>query len=138
MLDLDDRIVLTPRLVRRDHLQGAWWPTSTDVTAELKWMLSTAVAQQHVVTGVTLNRDEWPDAPLVVRALTTKNPTVNWYGLAEANLAVLHGRNGRLALLVVPPETPDEVAHAAMRMASTPGNLLTTAETMSEAYARAA
>lgn len=138
LLEPDDRLVFARRPNRRDHFQGAWWPTSTDVTRQLQWLLTTDAAQALGITGVTLNRDEWPNAPLVVRALATKNPNVNWYGLTESNLAVLHGKTGRLSLLVVPPETPEGVAQTAMGMASAPGNLLGTAETLSQAYARAA
>jgi hypothetical protein len=87
------------------------------------------------VLGVALNREEWPDAPLVLQPLpTTRGPKISWYGLTEPHLAMLYcsGHN-QIALLVLPPDTPEEVALTAMLMAAAPGNCLTTTETLARA-----
>ena len=130
----DTRLVIAERLARRDHLHGAWWPHSTNIERELAPLLSLALTRLHTVLGVTLNRDEWPGAPLILQPLTTRSPKISWYGLTEPHLAVLHcGGHNRIALLVLPPDTPEEVALTAMLMASTPGNCLTTTETLTGA-----
>ena len=128
------RLVIAERPARRDHLQGAWWPHTADIEAELAPMLKLAVTRLHAVLGVTLNRDEWPGAPLLLQPLATRSPKIGWYGLAEPQLAILHcaGHN-RIALLVLPPDTPEEVAVTAMLMAAAPGNCLTTTETLARA-----
>jgi hypothetical protein len=130
----DTRLVIAERLARRDHLHGAWWPHTTDIEAELGPMLSRALPRLHAVLGVTLNRDEWPGAPLLLQPLPTRNPKISWYGLTEPHLAVLHcsGHN-RIALLVLPPETAEEIAVTAMLMTAAPGNWLTTTETLVKA-----
>ncbi|HEY2297973.1 MAG TPA: DUF5994 family protein [Jatrophihabitans sp.] len=130
----DTRLVIAERLVRRDHLHGAWWPHTTDIEHELAPMLSRALTRLHAVLGVTLNRDEWPGAPLILQPLPTRSPTVSWYGLTEPHFAVLHcGGHNRIALLVLPPETPEEVAVTAMLMTAAPGNHFTTTETLARA-----
>jgi hypothetical protein len=130
----DVRLVITERPVRRDHLHGAWWPHTTDIERELAPMLSLAVTRLRAVLGVSLNRDEWPGAALELRSPSMTRIRVSWYGLTESHLAVLHcGGQNRIALLVLPPDTPKEVALTAMLMASSPGNSLTTAETLTSA-----
>jgi hypothetical protein len=130
----DTRLVIAERLARRDHLHGAWWPHSTDIEHELAPMLSLALTRLHAVLGVTLNRDEWPGAPLVLQPLPVRSPKISWYGLSEPHLAMLHcGAHNRIALLVLPPDTPGELARTAMLMAAAPGNRLTTTETLARA-----
>jgi Family of unknown function (DUF5994) len=130
----DTRLVIAERLTRRDHLHGAWWPYTTDIERELAPMLSVAVTRFRAVIGVALNRDEWPGAPLLLQPLATGRPKISWYGLTEPHLAMLHcGGHNRIALLVLPPDAPEQVALTAMLMASAPGNCLTTTETLAKA-----
>ena len=131
---LDARLVIAERPARRDHLHGAWWPHTTEIERELAPMLSLAVRRFPAVLGVALNRNEWPDAPLVPQSLATSRTKISWYGLSEPHLAVLHcGGHNRIALLVLPPDALEQVALSAMLMASTPGNCLTTMETLARA-----
>jgi hypothetical protein len=135
----EPRLVIAERPVRRDHLHGAWWPYTTDIERELAPMLSVAMTRLRAVLGVALNRDEWPGAPLVLQPLATSRTKISWYGLTEPHLAMLHcGGHNRIALLVLPPETPEEIALTAMLMASAPGNCLTTTETLTSAQAHSA
>lgn len=128
------RLVIAERPARRDHLHGAWWPYSTDIERELAPMLEIAITKLQAVLGVALNRDEWPGAPMVFQPLATSRPTISWYGPNEPHLAVLHcGRQGRIALLVLPPDTAEGVALTAMFMASAPGNCLSTTDTLVKA-----
>jgi hypothetical protein len=130
----DTRLVIAERLTRRDHLHGAWWPYTTDIERELAPMLKLAITRSRAVLGVTLNRDEWPGAPLLLQPLATSSPKISWYGLTEPHLAMLHcGGHNRIALLVLPPDAPEEIALTAMLMASTPGNCLTTTDTLAKA-----
>lgn len=59
---------------------------------------------------------------------------MSWYGLPESDLVVLHVDGmRRINLLVVPPDTPESVAIAAMLMASAPGNRRTPADVLKAA-----
>lgn len=135
----DTRLVIAERRARRDHLHGAWWPYSTDIEHELAPMLTRALIRVQAVLGVTLNRDEWPGAPLLLQPLPTRSPKISWFGLTEPHLAMLHcGGQNRIALLVLPPDTPEAVAVIAMLMTTAPGNRLTTTETLARARERGA
>jgi hypothetical protein len=129
------RLVIAERPTRRDHLHGAWWPRSTQIAVELGPMLTIVGTRFRSVFGVVLNRDEWPVAGGSWHPLGASSVKVSWYGLPESNLAILHcGDQWRIWLLVLPPDTPEAVALAATFMACSPGNSLTTAETLVRAH----
>lgn len=97
-------------------------------------MLILAGSRFPIVLGVALNREEWLDGAGSWQPLGLSRVRVSWYGLPEANLAVLHCANQRrIWLLVLPPDTREEVALAATFLACTPGNSLTTTQTLAKA-----
>jgi Family of unknown function (DUF5994) len=132
------RIVIAQRPTLRDHLHGAWWPYTTDIEHELAPMLAAVVPRFRAVVGVMLNRDEWPTAALNWLPAHAGRLKISWYGLPESHLVVLHcSEQRRISLLLLPPDTPEEIAVTATLMASTPGNGLTTNETLSIAREQA-
>ena len=101
-------------------------------------MLTQAASRVNTVLGLSLNRDDWPGAPISVPTTFMRTPKISWYGLEEPHLALLHASGPtRLALLVLPPDTPEEVALTAMLMTTSPGNCLGTTATLSLAWERA-
>jgi Family of unknown function (DUF5994) len=134
----EPRLAIARRPTRRDHLHGAWWPHSSDLDQELAPMLTLVAARFGAVLGVMLNREEWPDVALAGQLARTGKTKISWYGLAESHqMVLLCGQSRRLALLVLPPETPEPVALTATLMACAPGNALTTDETLARARAEA-
>lgn len=132
----EPRLVIAHHLVVADHLHGAWWPRSTDVNLEIAPLLRTLTERYRAVLGVALNRDEWPGAPLTLQPSTIGRTKIAWYGLTERNLAVARfDQHRRIRLLVVPPDTAEEIALTATLMAATPGNDLTTADVLARAHA---
>lgn len=130
----EPRLVLAQRPTRRDRLHGAWWPRTTDIEQELEPMLSVLCARFNVVLGVMLNRDEWPGALLAGQSARVGKAKISWYGLAEPHLVVVVCGDGRrIALLLLPPETPEQIALTASLMASASGNALGTDETLAKA-----
>lgn len=98
-------------------------------------VVNTRFASVH---GVTLNRDEWPDADPTGKHARLGRTKISWYGLAEAHQMVLFCSQGRrLALLILPPDTPEAVALTATLMACAPGNVLRTDETLARAATEA-
>lgn len=117
------RLVLADHPNPRDHLHGAWWPRTLVVVDEVAQLISALASRNHTVRGMTLNRDEWPGAPLVMPASLAAKFRLGWYGLPEAHLAVLHlDQQRKRTLLVVPPSTPESIAVTAMLMSARPGN----------------
>lgn len=139
MAVLEARLTLSERPAIRDHLHGAWWPRSADITAELAPLLRAVAGRMRVVVGVALNRNEWPGAPLVLPSMSLGRTKVSWYALVEPHLIVLRADQlRRFALLIVPPNTQEDIALTAMLMASRPGNILTTTDVLAHAHATGA
>jgi hypothetical protein len=134
----EPRLVIARRPSRRDHLHGAWWPYTTNIELELAPMLTEVAARFPTVLGVMLNRDEWPSVPPVTPPIRAGNAKISWYGLPEPHLMVLRcGQYRRIAILVLPPDTPEAIAVMATLLASAPGNALTTKQTLAKARAQA-
>lgn len=132
----EPRLVIAEHPALRDHLHGAWWPRSNDITSELAPLLRVVAGRVRVVLGVALNRNEWPDAPLALQSTTTGRVKVTWYGLNEPHLMILRLDHARkYSLLIVPPDTPEDVALTAMLMASRPGNGSSTTDVLAHALA---
>lgn len=130
----EPRLVITQRPTRRDHLHGAWWPYSTNIELELGPLLTATATRFRAVLGVMLNREEWPGAPASRQPAGAGRTKLSWYGLPEPHLVVLYCVDQRrIALLLLAPDTPEQVALTATLMASTPGNGLSTTETLARA-----
>jgi hypothetical protein len=135
----DVRLLMAEHPALRDHLHGAWWPRSADISRELPPLLHAVATRGPTVLGVALSRAEWPDAPLEVHTSIAGRVRVSWYGLSEPNLMVLSlNRQRKLALLVVPPDTREDIALTAMLMAVRPGNDCRATEVLAHAHDDAA
>ena len=116
-------------------LDGAWWPRSRDLGAELPSL--TAVLEAlwgRRITRVTVNPTHWPVVPGRV-PVTGHVVKVGWF-LAEQDpheLMLLSYRRGRWNLLGVPPQTPPATAAWLMAAACDPLGTSTASRLMAEA-----
>ncbi|MFF3494482.1 DUF5994 family protein [Streptomyces sp. NPDC002795] len=99
-------------------IDGAWWPRSYDLPAELPSLLAGLPRTWGHVASVMFNGTVWSPAPgrmfvagEVVRL--RRNPTAT----ADTVVLLAPGR-GRWDLLVVPPETAEEAAEPIMARAA--------------------
>lgn len=118
-------------------LDGAWWPRSRDLAAELPSLTAVLEPQWGRITRVTVNPTHWPVVP---RKVTVAGHVVNvgWF-LAEQDpheLLLLSYRLGRWNLLVVPPLTDPASAAWLMAAASDPRGTSTASRLMEEAARR--
>jgi hypothetical protein len=110
---------LKPKAPRSGHVDGAWWPHSDDLNAELPDLLAVLSVRLGPIDRVLFDVDEWakPTPKLFAggRAVrldgTPRRPagTVEVVGLAD----------GRITLLVVPPNSEPDGAHDALMAAAT-------------------
>ena len=131
--------MLSARPTARDHLHGAWWPHTENIDQELTSLLQALTERRQVARGISLNREEWPGAPLIMSLPGASRLKIGWYGLTEPHLVIVHLVDQRRRnLLIVPPKTPGRVALAAMLMAVAPGNEQGTMALLGQAAATSA
>ena len=118
------RLRLDPQPSRTTVLDGAWWPRSTDVVAELATLMDELSGTRGQITHVLLNTTGW-DLPHPRRATTGQGTVrLGWFTSQPTGLVTLicdFGRD-RFDLLVVPPDTSRTSADAAMAAAADAGD----------------
>ncbi len=114
---LQPRLALKPDAGPGSHVDGGWWPWSTDPATEFP-MLIRAMAARSPVRRVSYQLDTWGHAE---RRLTVDGTTVRMEGFRTTRpdaVTVIGPNLTRSRLLVVPPDTPDDIARAVLRAAS--------------------
>jgi hypothetical protein len=115
-------------------IDGAWWPRSRDLAAELPALVAVLDPLWGRITHVTVNPTFWPVVPrwVPVHGHVVK---VGWFRAEQDphKLLLLSYTVGRWDLLVIPPETSDVTAARLMTTATDPSWSLTASGLMQEA-----
>ncbi|MER5440145.1 DUF5994 family protein [Streptomyces sp. NPDC002790] len=116
----------------RGLLDGAWWPRSRDLAAELPGLADALDPLWGRITRVAVNPMLWPVVP---RKVTVHNRVmrIGWFTpeLDPHKLLLLSNGAGRFDVLVIPPETDAASAARLMRAAcATDGPPLTATDLM--------
>jgi hypothetical protein len=118
------RLRMEPSGSRRTLLDGGWWPRSTDPVAELPGLVLAIDKLRGPVTRLMLSAAGWHGRP---RRLGVAGRVLRLGYFASQPISLLTATcdNGeRVDLLVVPPDTADRTADAAMILAATTTNLV--------------
>ncbi|MFF3494483.1 DUF5994 family protein [Streptomyces sp. NPDC002795] len=116
---------LTPRFALSPTggglLDGAWWPRSRDLTAELPALADVLAPLWGRVTRVAVNPMLWPVVPRKV-TVGDRVLKIGWFtpDLDPHTMLLLSLGNGRRDLLVIPPETSEASAARLMAAACDP------------------
>jgi hypothetical protein len=98
---------------RKGVLDGAWWPRSRDITAELPALIAALTEHLGPVTRVGLDAQAWE--PLPTRLVVDDRVVhIDSFPVGDATVLVTRGDQDHFSLLVVPPHTAPEAARAAM------------------------
>ena len=97
-----DRLSLKPESATTGFVDGAWWPTSRDLAAEMPSLLAALGDRAGVVERVSYNIDAWNAVPRKVRVDGHVVRMGGFRSQSAATLKVL-GEPRTLTLLVVPP-----------------------------------
>ncbi|MCV7218767.1 hypothetical protein H7J51_26265 [Mycobacterium crocinum] len=112
------RLRLKPKAPRSGSVDGAWWPHSDDLAAELPDLLAVLSVRLGGIDRVLYRMDAWTNTP---RRLVVGDRAVrlDGYRLQVINtIEVLGLDRGRITLLVVPPHTDADDAHTTMMAAA--------------------
>ncbi len=115
------RLRLKPKAPTTGWVDGGWWPRSRDLAAELPRLLTVLSVRLGPIERVSYHVGDW--AP-TVRKISFGDGIVRLAGYRSQHadtVDVLAARQ-RVTLLVVPPETTAETAHAALMAAGHRGS----------------
>ncbi|WP_327284501.1 DUF5994 family protein [Streptomyces sp. NBC_01205] len=118
------RLSLMPNTLLASQLDGAWWPYSRDLEAELPALAAALDEPWGRITRVSVNPSRWPVVPRTV-AVDGRVLHVGWFTEQDPDkLILLSYTVGRWDLLVIPPETEPAAAARLMATAAIPGSVL--------------
>lgn len=122
---LPTRLALAPARTSTGLLDGAWWPLTRDLEAELPLLVDALEERWGRLTRVMVNPTRWPVVPRKVAAARHTLHVGRFAELDPDKVILLSHRVGRCDLLVIPPETEPAPAARLMAAAAIPGSLLT-------------
>ncbi|HEX5144280.1 MAG TPA: DUF5994 family protein [Mycobacterium sp.] len=117
------RLHLDPTGSHRALLDGGWWPRTTAPATELADLVLAIDRIGKPITRLVLSASGWADHP---RRLSVAGRVVRlgfFTSQPDDLLTAFCGNGERVDLLVVPPDTPADVAGAAMLRAADPSNV---------------
>ena len=103
------------------HVQGAWWPHSTRLTAELPELLDALAVRLGPVARVSYHHSDWSSAPRHTVPAET-DAAVDAEAESPHTVTVYGEGFGRLTLLVIPPYTDPSDAYETVITASSAGD----------------
>jgi hypothetical protein len=115
------RLQLKPEAPSTGHVDGAWWPHSRDLVAELSALLEALAVRLGRVEGVSYHLADW-GVTARKTAVDGAFVRVAGYRTQPADTVDVIGVAGRVTLLVVPPEADSATAGRAMTAAARVGN----------------
>ncbi|WP_055489527.1 DUF5994 family protein [Streptomyces sp. TP-A0356] len=107
---------------REGVLDGAWWPRSRDLGAELPALLSALTEHLGPVTRVGLDAGAWEALPTRM-VVDDRVVHIDSFPVGDDTVLITRGDGDLFSLLVVPPNAKPEAAHAAMAQAVRADNI---------------
>ncbi|PRC47485.1 hypothetical protein C6A85_84715 [Mycobacterium sp. ITM-2017-0098] len=102
------------------YVDGAWWPHSADLSAELPDLLAVLSVRLGDVSRVMYNRSEWATAPRKLR-VDDQMVRLDGYDRQPVNtVGVVDSFGANINLLVIPAQTSADDAHDVMMAAAAP------------------
>ncbi|MET8247360.1 DUF5994 family protein [Streptomyces sp. NPDC005202] len=99
-----------------DHhgiLDGAWWPRSRNIAAELPGLITALTERLGPVVRIGVDSDAWDWLPTRM-IIDDQVVHIDAFSVGDGTLLVTHGNEELFSLLVIPPDAPPDAAHAAM------------------------
>ena len=108
------RLKLKPRAPTTGYVDGAWWPRSRELSAELPALLAVLAIRLGRIERVSYNLTTWDTAPRHLPVDGHQLRLGGFHAQHPHTVDVIGPDGSRLTLLVVPPETNPATAHQAL------------------------
>jgi hypothetical protein len=130
------RLRLKPKAPASGFVDGAWWPRSDDLAAELPDLLSVLSVRLGPIDRVLYKLGEWAKAPAKL-AVADRSVRLDGYRhQPDHRIEVLGLNRDAIVLLVISPSTSPEDAHLAMLAAAGRDNASTVEQLLSGSRSR--
>jgi len=130
------RLQLRPSGPITGHVDGAWWPRSRDLAAELPALLEAIGPQMRPVGRISYNPADWDPAPRRV-VVGAESVRLGWYRLMPAGTVDVISGLRRLTLIVVPAGTAADIADGLLSRAGNADNVADVATLLEPSVASA-
>jgi hypothetical protein len=112
------RLRLRPKALTTGYVDGAWWPRSRDLAAELPALLAVLAVRLGETPRVSYNLTEWDTGPRQIAVAGVRVRLNGFWSRPPHTVDVIAGDRRRLVLLLVPPDTEPSAAHHTMMRAA--------------------
>lgn len=112
------RLRLRPKALTTGYVDGAWWPRSRDLAAELPALLAVLAVRLGEIPRVSYNLTEWDTAPRQIAVDGVRIRLNGFWSRPEHTVDIVAADRRRLTLLLVPPDTDPSAAHQIMMSAA--------------------
>lgn len=127
------RLRLKPKAPLSGRVDGAWWPHSDTLEAEVPDLLAVLSVRLGPITYVLYKMTEWVKAPAKMLVGDRTVRLAGYQRQPDHTVEVQGINGGKVVLLVVPAATEPERAHDIMMAAATPDDASTTEELLAPA-----
>ncbi|WP_199435042.1 DUF5994 family protein [Qaidamihabitans albus] len=119
------RLRLKPEIPTTGYVDGAWWPRSRALPAELPGLLAVLAARLGPIERVTYSPATWEAAPRRI-SVDGRSIRLDGFHAQHADTVTVTGTNRqRVTLLAVPPAASSASAHHCLAVAARLGNVET-------------
>ena len=119
---MENRLQLKPYRSVSEHIDGAWWPRTTNLVGELPELLTSVSERLGPVALVGYRRNGWDETPTSTE-LGGRMVELLGFTSDEPASVILIGADGHhLTLRVIRPDTAEQVARQALEKARTPAD----------------
>ncbi|MFD9701207.1 DUF5994 family protein [Lentzea sp. NPDC059081] len=112
------RLRLRPEARATGYVDGAWWPRSRNLAAELPALLAALAVRLGEIPRVSYNLTEWDTAPHQIAVGGVRVRLSGFWSRPAHTVDLVAGDRRRLTLLVVPPGADSSAAHHTMMRAA--------------------
>jgi hypothetical protein len=116
---------LKPKAPVNGYVDGAWWPHSDDLPAELPDLLAVLSVRLGPIDRVIYNLTEWANAPAKLPIGGRVVRLCGYYRQPINTVEVIGLNRNKIVLLVVPAYSDPDQAHDIMMTAAAPTNTST-------------
>jgi len=117
-----NRLQLKPYRSVSEHVDGAWWPQSTNLVDQLPGLLTSLSDRLGQAVIVGYRRNGWDETPSLIE-IDGHRIELLGFTSDEPTSVILIGEDGRhLTLHVIRPDTSEDVARQALQEAGVPAD----------------